>query len=376
MQRKKQHFLTGAAVLGSVFLAACDNSTSEQNTVQTVHVYNWSDYIAENTLADFTDATGVKVVYDVFDSNETLEGKLLAGSTGYDIVVPTNHFLGKQIKAGAFQPLKREWLSNWQHLDPQLLERLSINDPDNQYAIPYMWGTNGLGYNVAQVKAVTGQDQLDSWSAIFEVENIKELSKCGVAFLDSADEMIPAMLNYLGLNPNSEDPEDLAKAEQRLLELQPYVRYFHSSRYVSELANGSLCVAVGYSGDVFQARDRAEEAGNGVEVAYSIPKEGANLWFDTLAIPVDARNLEQAHLFLNYLLEPEVIAQISDYVGYANPNLSSLELMDEEVRNDPSVYPAPEVLERLYTNAELPDSVVRAMSESWTRVKAGLVRQP
>ena len=368
--------LFGAGLLSAVLLSACDSSqTPEPDKPQVLHIYNWSDYIAEDTLENFTRETGIRVVYDVFDSNETLEGKLLAGATGYDLVVPSNHFLGKQIKAGAFQPLDRERLPNWKHLDPSLLARLAGNDPQNRHGVPYLWGTNGIGYNVEQVRAVLGEEPISSWAQIYEPENLARLAKCGVAFLDSADEMIPSMLNYLGLDPNSVDADDLARAEARLAQLQPHVRYFHSSKYVGDLANGSICVAVGYSGDILQAADRAEEAGNGIEIAYSIPREGANLWFDTLAIPVDARNVEAAHLFIDYLLRPDVIAAITEYVGYANPNLSATELLDAEVREDARIYPKAEVLERLYVSAELPDDVARAMSDSWSRVKAG-VQQP
>lgn len=337
----------------------------------TVHIYNWSDYIGEETLAEFQKATGIKPVYDVFDSNETLEGKLLAGRSGYDVVVPSNHFLGKQIKAGAFQALDRSKLPNWDNLDPALLKQLEANDPGNQYAVPYLWGTNGIGYNAEKVKAALGVDTIDSWSAVFEPENIEKLSTCGVAFLDSADEMIPAVLNYLGLDPNSKNPEDYAKAEAKLLEVRPHVTYFHSSKYIADLANGNICVAVGYSGDVLQAADRAEEAGKGVEIAYAIPKEGANLWFDMLAIPKDASNPDEAHAFINYLLEPAVIAGVSDYVGYANPNPKAGELMDQEVRNDESVYPPQAVLDKLYISAELPIKVQRLMTRSWTKVKSG-----
>ncbi len=337
----------------------------------TVHIYNWSDYIGESTLADFEAATGIKPVYDVFDSNETLEGKLLAGRTGYDVVVPSNHFLGKQIKAGAFQKLDLSQLPNYANLDPALLKRLENNDPGNQYAVPYLWGTNGIGYNVEKIKAVLGVEKIDSWAMLFEPENIKKLSTCGVSFLDSGDEMIPAVLNYLGLDPNSQNPEDYKKAEAQLLKIRPYVTYFNSSKYISDLANGNICVAAGFSGDIFQARERASEAGKGVDIAYVIPKEGGNLWFDMLAIPSDAGNAKEAHAFINYLLKPEVIAQVSDYVGYANPNPKAGELMDQEVRTDEAVYPPQAVVDKLYVNSELPPKIQRLMTRSWTRVKSG-----
>lgn len=360
----------------SALLVACALLTlaggAQAQSQPSVHIYNWSDYIGEDTLSDFQKETGIRPVYDVFDSNETLEGKLLAGHSGYDVVVPSNHFLARQIKAGAFQKLDRSQLPNWKNLDPALLRQLEVNDPGNQYAVPYLWGTNGLGYNVEKVRSVLGQDAvIDSWATVFEVENIKKLSSCGVAFLDSADEMLPAMLNYLGLDPNSKNPEDYARAEAKLMEIRPYVTYFHSSKYISDLANGNICMAVGYSGDVFQAADRAEEAGKGIEIAYVIPKEGANLWFDMLAIPADARNAEQAHAFINYLLDPEVIAEVSDYVGYANPNVAAQAQMDPEVLADEAVYPPPEVLEKLYISAEMPPSVQRLMTRSWAKIRSG-----
>ncbi len=337
----------------------------------TVRVYNWSDYVGETTLEDFQKATGIAPVYDVFDSNETLEGKLLAGHTGYDVVVPSSNFLAKQIKAGAFQKLDKSQLPNWQNLDPALLKQLEKSDPGNQYGVPYLWGTNGIGYNVAKVKAALGTDKLDSWAILFEPENLKKLSKCGVSFMDSPDEVYPAVLQYLGLDPNSTNPDDYKKAEAQLLKVRPYITYFHSSKYISDLANGNICVAFGYSGDVFQARSRAEEAKKGVKIGYAIPKEGANLWFDLLAIPKDAQNVKEAHAFINYLLQPEVIAKVSDYVGYANPNPKAGELMNAELRQDQTVYPPQAVMDKLYVMKELPPQILRLETRSWTRVKSG-----
>nr|WP_200979465.1 polyamine ABC transporter substrate-binding protein [Pseudomonas cichorii] len=355
----------------SMLAVAALTTVASVQAESTVHIYNWSDYIGKTTLADFETKTGIKPLYDVFDSNETLEAKLLAGRTGYDVVVPSNHFLGKQIKAGAFQKLDKSLLPNYKNLDPALLKRLEKNDPGNQYAVPYLWGTNGIGYNVEKVKAVLGVDRIDSWSVLFEPENIKKLSSCGVAFLDSADEMIPAMLNYLGLDPNSTKEADYKKAEAKLLAVRPYVTYFHSSKYITDLANGDICVAAGFSGDVFQARDRAEEADKGVKIAYSIPKEGGNLWFDMLAIPSDSKNVKQASAFINYLLDPAVIAKVSDEVGYANPTPASGDLMYQDIRTDEAVYPPQEVLDRLFVNSELPPKVQRLMTRSWTKVKSG-----
>ncbi|MHC6225741.1 polyamine ABC transporter substrate-binding protein [Pseudomonas sp. X10] len=335
-----------------------------------VSVYNWTDYIGDTTLADFQASSGIKVVYDVFDSNETLEGKLLAGRTGYDVVVPSNHFLARQAQAGAFLPLDREQLPNWKHLDPALLKLLEQNDPGNRYSVPYLWGTNGIGYNVDKVKQVLGIDHVDSWDVLFKPENLKKLKQCGVAFMDSADELFPAVLNYLGKDPRSDKPEDYAEAEKLLLQLRPYVTYFHSSKYVSDLANGDVCVAFGYSGDVFQAANRAVEAKNGVKVAYSIPKEGSNLWFDLLAIPADASNPQQAHAFINYLLDPQVIAKVSASVGYANANPDAQQFMDPELVANPEIYPPQEVLDKLYISNTPTPKIMRLMTRSWSKIKS------
>ena len=336
-----------------------------------VNIYNWSDYIAEDTLSEFQQASGIRPVYDVFDSNETLEGKLLAGQSGYDLVVPSNHFLGRQIKAGVFQKLDRSKLSNWSNLDPQLLKRLEANDPGNQYSVPYLWGTNGIGYNVAKVREVLGIEQVDSWAVLFEPENLEKLKGCGVAFMDSADEIYPSLLNYMGLDPNSTRIKDYKDAERKLQPLRPHITYFHSSKYISDLANGNICIAFGYSGDVFQAISRTEEAENGIELAYVVPREGGNLWFDTLSIPADAQNVDEAHAFIDYLLRPDVIAAISEYVGYANANRAAQSLMDEAVLHNPGVYPPAEVLERLYVSAEPSAEIMRWMTRSWSRFKSG-----
>jgi len=285
--------------------------------------------------------------------------------------VPSSNFLAKQIKAGAFQKLDKSQLPNWQNLDPALLKQLEKSDSGNQYGVPYLWGTNGIGYNIDKVKAALGTDKLDSWAILFEPENLKKLSKCGVSFMDSPDEVYPAVLQYLGLDPNSTNPDDYKKAEAQLLKVRPYITYFHSSKYISDLANGNICVAFGYSGDVFQARSRAEEAKKGVNIGYAIPKEGANLWFDLLAIPKDAKSVKEAHAFINYLLQPEVIAKVSDYVGYANPNPQAGELMNAELRQDETVYPPQAVMDKLYVMKELPPQILRLETRSWTRVKSG-----
>ncbi len=336
-----------------------------------VHVYNWSDYIAEDTNANFEKETGIKVVYDVFDSNEVLEAKLLSGASGYDVVVPSNQFLAKQIKAGVFRKLDKSKLPNWKNLNADLMKSLETADPGNQYAFPYLWGTTGIGYNVDKVKAALGVDSIDSWDVIFKPENIEKLKACGVSMLDAPQEIMAAALFYQGMNPNPTSPEDIAKAEALLMKIRPSITYFHSSKYISDLANGDICVAVGWSGDIFQAKSRAEEAKNGVNVAYVIPKEGAAAFFDMMAVPADSKNSDNALAYLNYILTPEVIAPISDYVAYPNGNSASTPLVSEDVRNNPAIYPSAETMKKLYTFGELSPKVQRAMTRSWTKLKSG-----
>jgi putrescine transport system substrate-binding protein len=335
-------------------------------------MYNWSDYMGPDTLKEFQQDSGIKVEYDIFDTNEMLEAKMLSGHSGYDLVVPSSQFLSKQIRAGAYQPLQRSLLTNWNHLDPRLMKRLEAADPGNRYAVPYMWGTVGIGYNAEKVKAVLGKDVvLDSWSMVFDPANLAKLKSCGVAFLDAPVKIIPQALLYLGLDPNSTRPDDYKKASALLTKLRPSVTYFNSSKYTADLANGDICVAIGYSGDVMQAQTRAHEAGKNVDIRYLIPKEGVNLWFDMLAIPKDAGNVANAHAFVNYLLRPEVIAKVSDYVGYANPNTDATALMDPKVSGNPGIYPSDEVISKAFVSADLPDNIQRLITREWNRIKSG-----
>ena len=361
--------MIGKTALALSVAAALVGAVQAEDKV--VHVYNWSDYIAEDTVANFEKASGIKVVYDVFDSNETLEAKMLTGQSGYDVVVPSNQFLAKQIKAGVFQKLDKSKLPNWKHLDPNLMKSLETADPGNQYAFPYLWGTTGIGYNPDKVKAALGVDTIDSWETVFKPENMAKLKECGVSMLDAPQEIMAAALHYQGLNPNPTNPADVAKAEEVLMKVRPYITYFHSSKYISDLANGEICVAVGWSGDVFQAQARAEEAKNGVKVAYTIPKEGAAAFFDMMAIPADSKNGDAAHAFLNYILTPEVIAPVSDYVAYPNGNATATPLVSEEIRTNPGIYPTAEASAKLYTFAEQSPKVQRAMTRSWTKIKSG-----
>jgi len=336
-----------------------------------VNVFNWSDYIDDSILTDFTKETGIKVVYDVFDSNEILETKLLAGGSGYDVVVPSGHFLVRQIQAGVFQKLDKSKLPNLANMWDVISQRTAAYDPGNEYSINYMWGTTGIGYNVDKVKAALGTDKIDSWDVVFKPENIAKLKDCGVYVLDQSQDIVPAALHYLGLDPNARDPDSFAKAEELLMSIRPYIRKFHSSEYINALANGDICLAVGWSGDVFQARDRAKEANHGVTVNYIIPKEGAEMWFDQMAIPADAQHVPEALEFLNYMMKPEVAAKASNYVYYANGNKASQQFIDKDVIGDPAIYPDEATLAKLFTVQPYGPKEQRLVTRLWTKVTTG-----
>jgi len=337
-----------------------------------VHVYNWYDYIGPTTLADFKRDSGIQPVYDTFDSAEVLEGKLLTSRSGYDVVVASNFSLPTLIKAGALAPLPRDQLPGWNNLDSDLLSKLANNDPGNQYAVPYLWGTNGIGYNVDKVRAALGDKApLDSWDLVFKEENLAKLGQCGVAMLDSPSEMLPVALHYLGLPPNSTNPEDYQKAEALLLKLRPHIAYFNSSKFISDLSNGNICVAVGWSGAMLEAKTNAEQAHNGVKIAYSLPKEGAPVWFDTLVLLKDAPNRAQGLAFIDYLLRPEVIAPVSDHLSYPNGNRAATPLVAAATRDNPAVYPSAAAMATLYTLEPLPKATERVRTRVWSKVKNG-----
>ena len=317
----------GIVTLSLVTALMAGGAAAQEEKV--LHVYNWSDYIAEDTIANFEKESGIKVVYDVFDSNEVLEAKLLAGNTGFDVVVPSSDFLARQIQAGVFMPLDKSKLPNLANMDADVMKLLQDKDPDNAHSIPYLGGTTGIGFNPKKVAEVMGPDfKMDSWDAVLKPENLSKLSKCGVSFLNAPTEIFATVLHYTGKDSNSTNVADYKEAGKLLTTLRPYITYFHSSQYINDLANGDICVAIGWSGDVMQAAARAEEAKNGVVVDYVIPKEGALIFYDMLAIPADAKNGEEAHEFINYLMRPEVIAKASNYVQYANGNLASKDLLD------------------------------------------------
>lgn len=339
---------------------------------QEVRVYNWSDYIDEALLSTFEEETGLKLIYDVFDSNEVLETKMLAGGSGYDVVVPTADFLQRQIAAGAFQKLDKSKLPNIVNMWDVIEERTAQYDPGNEYSINYMWGTTGLGLNVDKVQAVLGADApLNSMDLVLDPENMAKLAECGVYFLDAPTEIIPMALKYLGEDPDSNDPEVIAKAESVLMAVRPYIKKFHSSEYINALANGDICVAVGWSGDVLQARDRAAEAENGVDIAYNAFAEGSLMWFDQMAIPVDAPNPEGAHAFLNYIMDAQNMAAASNYVYFANGNAASQQYLEEDVIGDTAIYPDEETVKNLYTKSPYPAKVQRVVTRLWTKIKSG-----
>ncbi len=335
-----------------------------------VRIYNWSDYIDESTIRDFEKETGIKVIYDVYDSNDILEAKLLAGHSGYDIVFPSANFMSRQIKANIFQPLQKDKLPNKKHIWDFIAEKVKPFDPDNKYSINYMWGTTGLGINEAKIKEVAPDAPLDSWEMLFNPKYAKQIAKCGIYMLDNTDEMIPAALNYQGKNPNSHDMKDLKAAREVLDPVRPYIKKFSNSDFSDALANGDICLAMGYSGDVLQAADRAAEAKNGIEISYVIPKEGAKLWFDQMVILSDAPNVDNAHKFIDYILRPDVIAKSSNYVYYANGNKDAPEFMDKEITEDTSIYPNEETMKKLYVNTAYTPRQQKAITRMWTKFKA------
>jgi len=347
-------------------------AASVASAADSVKIYNWSSYIAPDTLKNFQQASGIVPTYDVFDSNETLDGKLMTGNSGYDVVFPSNHFMARQIQGGALKKLDKSQLPNWKNLNPVLLKALEVNDPGNQHGFPYLWGSTGIGYNIDKVKAVLGDNApVDSWDLIFKPEYIGKLKSCGVAVLDNGPELLPIALHYLGLPHHSQDPKDYEKAKDLLMKVRPYISYFHSSKYTGDLANGDVCVVVGFSGDVLQAKNRAEEAKNGVKVGYSIPKEGAPMWFDMVAMPADAPDEKAGYAYMNYLLQPEVMANISNFVQYANGNQKADALVQPELKANPMIYPGEEVMDKLYALEAMPAKIDRIRTRIWTSIKAG-----
>ena len=336
-----------------------------------VNYYNWSDYQDPTVLDEFTRETGIKVRFDTFDSNDTLEAKLLAGQSGYDVVVPTAYFLARQITAGIFQKLDKSKLPNLAYVWPDIANRLAVYDPGNLYAVNYMWGTTGIGYNVKKTREILGPDTaIDSWDYVFNPDKIAKFKDCGIHLLDSSDDVMSAGLHYLHLDPNTGDPDELEKVTQLLIRIRPYVRKFHSSEYLNALATGEICFVLGFSGDIKQAQMRAAEAKGGIELGYSIPKEGAQLWFDNLAIPKDAPDPAEAHELINYLLKPEIAAKNTNYVAYANGDLPN-QFIAKSIRDDRTIYPDAATMANFYTIIAHDAKTQRLINRLWTRIKTG-----
>jgi putrescine transport system substrate-binding protein len=372
-------FVLGAICLG--ILAGCGGGAKppaqeqagapEAGGDKVVNVYNWSDYIDPTVLEEFTKKTGIKVNYDVFDSNQVLETKMLTGHTNYDVVVPSAPFLQRQVSAGVFQKLDKSQLPNLKNLDPDMMKRIAVYDPNNEHSVPYMWVTSGPGYNVAKIKERMPDAPVDSLRMIFDPAVVSKFKDCGVSVLDEPTEVVSIVLVYLGKDPHSNSQEDLQAAEKVLLSIRPYLRYVHSSRYIDDLANGETCLALGWSGDIKQARDRAREAGKGIEIDYRIPKDGTVMNFDMLAVPADAPHTQNALAFINFLLEPEVAAKNSNLVKYANVNTASTALLSDAVKGDPNIYPPPDLLAKLVPEPPRPQDYNRLLTRTWTRFKTG-----
>ena len=346
-------------------------ASAPSDSAKVLNLYIWSDYLAADTLPNFEKQTGIKVNVAYFDNNETLETKLLAGRSGFDVVVPTASYFERQIKAGVYLPLDKSKLPNLRYMDGLLMQKVAMHDPGNAHGVIYMWGTNGVGYNEKLVRALLPNAPLDSWRMVFDPAVASKVAKCGISILDSPAEMMRAVYSYLGKDPNSQSPDDLAQAEAVLTKIRPYIRTINSSEYIEALANGDICLAVGYNGDVLQARDRAREAGKGIEIKYVVPKEGSILWFDILAIPKDAPHADSAYAFLNYILTPKVIADISNFKRYANADAQAQSLIDPSVRDDPGIYPPVEQRQKLAV--QLADSAdqTRAITRVFQKFKTG-----
>jgi putrescine transport system substrate-binding protein len=365
------------AVACGVLLIACGggkpgsagHSGSATDAGKVLNLYIWSDYLAPTTLPRFEKQTGIKVNATYYDTNETLDAKLRAGGSGYDVVVPTASYFEHQIKAGVYLPLDKSKLPNLKNMDPQLMAKVAMHDPGNAHGVIYLWGTNGIGYNEKMVKELLPDAPLDSWRMVFDPKVASKVAKCGISVLNSPAEMMRAVFSYLGKDPNSQNPEDLAQGEAVLLKIRPYIRSINSSEYIEALANGDLCVAVGYNGDVLQARDRAQDANKGVEIKYSIPKEGTILWFDVMAIPKDAPHPESAYAFIDFVMMPQVISEITNFKGYANANTVAQPL--PSVKNDPAIYPTPELMPKLTVQLADSDEQTGAITRVWEKFKTG-----
>jgi putrescine transport system substrate-binding protein len=364
--------MTRMRILAATASAALLASTAPLAAQDKLNVFNWSDYIAEDTIPEFEEKFGIDVTYDTYSSNEVLEGRLMAGSTGFDVVYPSGGFFSRQIEAGIYQKLDKSKIPNLEHLDPAIMERIAKFDPGNEYGVPYMWGTTGIGYNVEMVEERLGEDApTNSWDLIFDPENAKKLADCGISMLDAPTEAFPIMKNYLGIDPESESQEDLEKTREALKAIRPHIKYYHSAQYINDLANGDICVAMGWSGDVYIASDRGAAKSDPVNINYTIPKEGTLIWFDIMAIPKDAPHPDNAHKWINFQHEPEVAAQNVNYVWYATPNADAMPMVNDEIKNNPSIFPPEEVKANLFPDLNNSPRYARQRTRAWTAVKTG-----
>lgn len=362
---KPPQLLVAAAAL----LAASVAAAAEEKVL---NVFTWPDYIAPDTIARFEAEYGIRVNYDVYDSTEMAEARLLAGRTGYDVVAHAERYSARLIPIGIYQPLDRSRLTHWGNLDPWVLKTLDSADPGNRHGVPYLWGTTGFTYNVKMIRERMPDAPVASGDMIFKPEVARRFADCGITFVDEPTDVIPMVMLYLGHDPNSLDPADLAEVEKVLKGVRPYIRYFSSAKMLIDLPNEEVCIAMSWSGDYAQAMHRAREAGRPVELAYTVQREGALAWFDLWFIPADAPHPGDAHLFLNYLLRPDVAAAISNETRYATPNVKALPLLLPEVRDDPAVYPPDEVRLNLHKGVLHDPRQERLRSRLWSRVKTGL----
>ncbi|MBI3275028.1 MAG: polyamine ABC transporter substrate-binding protein [Methylocystis sp.] len=359
------------SLLGLFVALAVSAAPAARAAERTINIFNWSDYIDPKVLEDFTRETGVKVVYDTYDSNEILETRLLAGNAGYDVVVPSATFLQREIKAGVYQTLDKSKLTNAKNVWPEIAARLARYDPGAAYAVDYMWFTTGIAYNVKKIKSRLRDKPMTSWDQVLRPDNLRKFADCGVYVLDSPEDLFSIALNYLKLDPNSKNANDIRRAADLLAGLRHFVKKFHSSEYINALANGDICLAIGWAGDSFQARNRAREAGNGVEIAYVIPQEGALMSLDALAIPKDAPHPGDAHLFIDYLLRPDIAARNTKATNFANGVLASRPLIDKEIAENPAIYPDEATMKRLFTVTAPDPALQKIITREWTRVKTG-----
>jgi putrescine transport system substrate-binding protein len=352
---------------------ATDRSTASNpyDSEKILNIYSWMDYIAPDTVHNFEKETGIKVRYATYDNNEVLETKLLTGHTDYDIVIPTENFFDRQLQAGVYRKLDKAALSNLANTDPEIMRRLAVHDPGNLYAVPYMWTTTGLGYNVDQVRARLGADPTDSWGLLLDPRNAAKLQDCGISIIDSPLDVFESAMIYLGRDPGRLDPADVAAASEVLRKIRPFVRYIDPAQYISDLAGGNICISLGWSGDIEQARRRAKEASTGAHIAYIVPREGALITVDMMAIPADAPHPRNAQIWINYLMRPDVIAAITNYINYPNGNSASLPLVTDAIRNDESIYPNAATRARLHTNKAVPLDYSRLVTREWTRFRTG-----